>query len=170
MMVQMEDYATCLKVLYPDCQFVDEYDWSGVHGFKKEDGLDVSNMNVKFGGAVAAKHNTKITDAGCLGPHSATITINDVEHDCKLKVNDVQSMIFLETDPPPFYDLECPKHGTVTGEKRKKPKKKRKKTKESSVQRQMAQAPAEGGGGHNPFWLRRETERPSRCGLRTRLA
>ena len=123
--------------MFPDCKVIDEYDWSGVHGVKKEDGLDASTMNVKFGGAVNIKHDTTIID-GCLGPHPATITMPDgTEHDRKLQLHQTQSMVFLETDPPPFYDLTCPKLDTGTGEMRKK-KKKRRQVKQTTVQSQMA--------------------------------
>jgi hypothetical protein len=35
MMVQAEDHSDCLKVLYPCCRFLDEYDHSGCHAVKK---------------------------------------------------------------------------------------------------------------------------------------
>jgi hypothetical protein len=48
-------------------------------------------------------------------------------------------MVFLETDVPPFYDLTCPKHDTITGETKTR-KKKKKKKKAKAVEKQMAPA------------------------------
>ena len=134
MMVQMEDHADCLAVLFPQCQIVDEYDWSGVHGVKKEDGLDAKTMNVKFGGKVGKKHPTVITD-GCIGPFAASINHDGVVHDRKLQVGQTQSMVFAPDDPPPFYALDTPKHDTLTGETKQRKKKKQKK--QGNLGRQM---------------------------------
>ena len=176
MMVHMEDHKDAVEYLYPDCQFIDEYDWSGVHGAAKPDGLNAHLMNVKFGGAVGIKHDTKIT-AGCLGLHPAVIKVGAVEYDRKLVVGQVQSMVFGESDPPPFYDLGCPKHDFYTGEMRKKKKKKKQK---GGVHAQMAQE-EEGGGrgggrrrrgrraGHPPR-LRGQAEGAPRCAVRTWVA
>ena len=136
-------------------------------------------MNVKFGGAVGIKHDTKIT-AGCLGLHPAVIKVGAVEYDRKLVVGQVQSMVFGESDPPPFYDLGCPKHDFYTGEMRKKKKKKKQK---GGVHAQMAQEEDEGGGrggrrrrrrrgrraGHPPR-LRGQAEGAPRCAVRTWVA
>ena len=137
MMVQMEDCADCLAVLFPDCQIIDEYDWSGVHGIKKADALDAASMNVKFGGAVAKKHDTTIT-AGCLGPFDAKITVGESTHDRKLTIGETQSMVFLETDPPPFYDLTCPKNDVKTGAMKRK-RTQKKKSSSSGIATQMQQ-------------------------------
>ena len=135
MMIQMEDHADCLAVMFPHCKIVDEYDWSGVHGVKKADGLDAKTMNVKFGGAAVAKHATKLVDGGCLGPHPALIEVGGVVHDRKLKVGDTQSMIFGEDDPPPFYALDAPLHDEDTGETKQKAAKKKRTLK--TVERQV---------------------------------
>jgi hypothetical protein len=89
MMVQSEDHSDCLKVLFPWCRFCDEYDHSGCHAVKKEDGLDASRMAAKFGGVQTPKHETVMT-VGCLGPHPAFVTHEGVQHDLKLKVGDTQ--------------------------------------------------------------------------------
>ena len=138
MMAQMEDHADCLAVLFPQCQIVDEYDWSGVHGVKKEDGLDAKMMNVKFGGKVRAKHDTKITE-GCLGPFAASISHGGQVIDRKLKVGETQSMVFTADDPPPFYALDAPKHDELTGETKQRRKKKQKK--QGNLERQMGVDP-----------------------------
>ena len=145
MMVQMEDVADVMKHKYPGCKLVFEYDNSGVHKVMKEDGPIAAQMNVRFGGAVTIKHDTEIID-GCLGPHPAVITTSDGSAiDRKLKVGEIQSMVFLDSDPPPFYDPGCPKENTATGEKRTK-KKKKKTTKQSTAQTQMDMGAEEGEG------------------------
>jgi len=72
MMVQAEDYSDCLKVLYPWCRFLDEYDNSRSHAVKKPDGLDASRMAKGFGGAQTPKRDS-VMMAGCLGPHPAVV-------------------------------------------------------------------------------------------------
>ena len=139
MMVQMEDHADCLAVLFPQCQIVDEYDWSGVHGVKKEDGLYAKTMNVKFGGKVRAKHGTVITE-GCLGPFAASISHGGEVIDRKLKIGETQSMVFTADDPPPFYAPDAPKHDVLTGETKQRRKKKQKK--QGNLERQMGVLPA----------------------------
>ena len=135
----MEDHADCLAVLFPQCQIVDEYDWSGVHGVKKEDGLDAKTMNVKFGGKVRAKHGTVITE-GCLGPFAASISHGGEVIDRKLKIGETQPMVFTADDPPPFYAPDAPKHDVLTGETKQRRKKKQKK--QGNLERQMGVAPA----------------------------
>lgn len=144
MMVQMEDHADCLAVMFPHCQIIDEYDWSGVHGVKKADGLDAKAMNVKFGGAATAKHDTVIID-GCLGDFSAVITMPDgTKYDRKLQIGQTQSMVFSEHDPPPFYAPNIPKYDEDTGTtKLKAPKKKRTLR---TVQRQLGMDNDDAGG------------------------
>jgi hypothetical protein len=45
-------------------------------------------------------------------------------------------MVFDHSDPPPFYDLECPKHDTLTGET-KVVTVKMAKTKATTLRKQM---------------------------------
>jgi hypothetical protein len=55
-----------MEVVYPQMQLAFEVDNSSNHLKKREDGLDVIDMNLKWGGAKKKMHATTIT-AGCLG-------------------------------------------------------------------------------------------------------
>ncbi|KAG7357055.1 hypothetical protein IV203_001743 [Nitzschia inconspicua] len=50
MAVQFEDVVDCLKVLYPNHEFVFLFDHSQGHSRKRKGALDVNSMNVSFGG------------------------------------------------------------------------------------------------------------------------
>ena len=50
MITQLEDCIDCLKVLYGGYDYVFFFDHSSGHSKKRREGLDVSDMNVLFGG------------------------------------------------------------------------------------------------------------------------
>ncbi|CAN0481531.1 unnamed protein product, partial [Hapterophycus canaliculatus] len=98
---QCADIMDCFEVLYPDCQLVMEVDHSSAHAKYREDGLHVANMNVKWGGTKGGKMRKTTVSAECLGPNDATIEWKGRTVDCKVKVGDIQSLIFQVGDPPP---------------------------------------------------------------------
>ena len=50
MVLQLEDCVDCLKVLYPEIDFLFMLDHSCGHDRQREDGLNVENMNKSYGG------------------------------------------------------------------------------------------------------------------------
>jgi hypothetical protein len=50
MAIQLEDVVDCLKVLYPDYEYVALFDHSSGHDRKREGALDAMTMNYDFGG------------------------------------------------------------------------------------------------------------------------
>jgi hypothetical protein len=67
MKLQIEDLMDWLPVLFPGHHFILLLDQSSGHTKKREDGLDVANMNIGFGGKKPKMHASKISE-GCLGP------------------------------------------------------------------------------------------------------
>jgi len=95
MVLQLEDCADVVKTLYPQYQFLFLFDHSCGHDKAREDALNVRNMNKGFGGSKPKMHDTVIHKAkGYLGPF---------EHDKKLRVGDIQSMVFRAEDEGPFW-------------------------------------------------------------------
>ena len=93
MVLQLEDCIDCLKVLYPQFDFLFLFDHSCRYNRQKEDGLNVENMNKEFGGAQQKLCNSTIQEQqGYLGLHSPI-----------LKPSDVQSMVFKSSDVRPFW-------------------------------------------------------------------
>lgn len=110
----------CLEEVEPDRQLATEIDHSAGHAKFLPDGLNVSNMNVKYGGKQRVVRDSVMTE-GCLGPGEAKMYLNSDKWstqydpdlttrvvDMRLKLGDVQSMSFHATDPPHFYDLAAP--------------------------------------------------------------
>ena len=50
MALQMEDAYDVLRVIHPHCNFVTQMDQSAGHGKRREDGLEASEMSLKWGG------------------------------------------------------------------------------------------------------------------------
>jgi hypothetical protein len=146
MMVQTEDMVDCMRALFPWLKIIFEFDWSGVHGVMKKDALKVDKMSARFGGAQTLKRPTTMT-TGCLGPFPAMRMVNGELTDVKLKVGDVQHMVFQEDDLAPWYALDTPKEDTPTGElvppKKSRKKKKKNKTAELMERLDAVAAPVE---------------------------
>ena len=92
MALQLEDIVDCLVVMFPAHDFVFLFDQSSGHGKHRSDGLNALNMNNNWGGAVPSMRDTKILDESCLGPYN---------HDDKLRVGDVQHLVYQENDRGP---------------------------------------------------------------------
>jgi len=91
MAIQLEDCVDCLKVLYPDYDFLFLFDHSQGHSKKRVGTLQASHVNLKFGGGQPLMRDTEITE-GCLGPFNPT-----------LHVSDIQNIAIRSTDDRPFY-------------------------------------------------------------------
>ncbi len=93
MVLQLEDCVDCIKVLYPEHNFICMLDHSHGHDRQREDGLNVENMNKSYGGNKSKMQGTYIPqEKGYLGPYP-----------CKLHPGDTQSMVFLSSDDGPFW-------------------------------------------------------------------
>eukprot|EP00732_Lithocolla_globosa_P001261 Lithocolla_globosa_v1_NODE_597_length_3629_cov_4.882205.p1 type:complete len:792 gc:universal NODE_597_length_3629_cov_4.882205:2932-557(-) len=119
MKIQVEDVMDAIEYLYDDKQQIIEVDWSSGHAMHKPDGLHVSNMNVSYGGK-QKKLRESIVTQDCLGNSKAIMTWHGRQIDLKLQPGDVQSMIFKEGDPPPWYFPDCPPYDAIHAKKPKK--------------------------------------------------
>mmetsp|Transcript_8912 Transcript_8912/g.25093 ORF Transcript_8912/g.25093 Transcript_8912/m.25093 type:complete len:228 (-) Transcript_8912:166-849(-) len=100
MVLQVEDCVDCLKVLFPEYDFLFLFDHSCGHDKGQTDGLNAKNMNVDYGRKQPKMHPTKIeAKEGYLGPH---------RHSSVLKVGEEQQMVW-----PVYSDEEFDpnKHG-----------------------------------------------------------
>ena len=124
---QIEDVLDVLEHLDDGMQMVIEVDHSSGHAKQREDGLHVSNMNVKYGGKQKKLRDTVMTKE-CLGPEEAKMyfangkwSTNSSEGavviDLKLKVGEKQTSTFAAGAPPPFYDWEAPRKDTKVAPK-----------------------------------------------------
>ena len=94
MTLQFEDCVDCVKVLYPQYDFLFLFDHSCRHDRQRPDGLSANRMNKKNGGNVPKMRDTTILNDDFLGPF---------EHDAKLRVGQTQTMVFKEGDQGPFW-------------------------------------------------------------------
>ena len=95
MVLQLDDCVDCLKIIYPTYDFMFILDHSSGHDKQKADGLNACNMQVYYGGKQKHLRNTTILEEdGYLGPYN---------HNKKLRVGDIQSFVYTETDDGPFY-------------------------------------------------------------------
>ena len=100
MVLQVEDCVDCLKVLYPQYDFLFLFDHSCGHDRGQTDGLNAKRMAVSFGGKQPKMHPTIIeAEDGYLGPH---------RHSSVLSVGEEQKMVW-----PVYSDEEFDKdkHG-----------------------------------------------------------
>ena len=105
---QVTDVMLLCEWLYPGYQLALKVDHSAGHAKLKDDGLNVGNMNVNWGGKQQHLHDSKVTAAG-LGSGEAlqTVTVDGQKLvvDCKVKDGQMQSFNFKASDPPPHFDL-----------------------------------------------------------------
>jgi hypothetical protein len=93
MVLQVEDCVDCLKVLYPEHDFLFLLDHSCGHDRQRQDGLNVENMNKSYGGNKPKLRDTYIAqERGFLGPYPR-----------KLQPGDTQQMVFSTSDEGPFW-------------------------------------------------------------------
>ncbi|KAI2499926.1 hypothetical protein MHU86_14547 [Fragilaria crotonensis] len=93
MSIQFEDCVDCIKVLYPQFDFVFLFDHSQGHAKKLMGGLDAYSMNRGYGGAQPMMRESKIKEHdGYLGFNART-----------LEVGDTQSFVFTLDDDGPFW-------------------------------------------------------------------
>jgi hypothetical protein len=102
MVTQLEDCVDCVKVMYPQFDFIFLFDHSIDHSKKRIGGLDASSMNKEFGGAQPIMRTSKVeAEDGFLGPFDRIIFLREV-----------QSMQFLPTDLGPFWMTEIERSPT----------------------------------------------------------
>jgi len=91
MAIQLEDCVDCLKILFPDYDFLFLFDHSQGHQKKRVGSLQAAHVNLQYGGSQPLMRDTEITE-GCLGPFN-----------CMLQVGEIQCMNFTSADDGPFY-------------------------------------------------------------------
>jgi len=64
MVLQLEDCVDCLKVISSPFEFLFMFDHSCGHDHQREDGLNVENMSINFGGKQTFMHDTLIKQKG----------------------------------------------------------------------------------------------------------
>jgi hypothetical protein len=93
MVLQMEDCIDVLKVLYPSYDVLLLFDHSCGHNRQRDDGLNVENMSIGYGGKQSRLHPSLIKQVdGYLGSFNR-----------KLNIGDTQTMIFSADDDGPFW-------------------------------------------------------------------
>ena len=93
MSIQFEDCVDCVKVLFPQFDFIFLFDHSQGHAKKLTNGLDAYSMNRSYGGAQPIMRESTIKDHdGYLGMHQRT-----------LEVGNTQSFVFRSDDDGPFW-------------------------------------------------------------------
>jgi len=78
MKIQTEDLIDVLKVIFPSYDFLLLFDQSSGHTKKREDGLNVGNMNRDYGGRVPVMRQT-LVNADCLGVHSPSLQAGAIQ-------------------------------------------------------------------------------------------
>ena len=113
MPLQLKDCLYCFEVLHSkEFESCWMFDHSCGHDQAKYDGLNISNMGVKWGREQATLCNSKIiADNGFLGPHNPL-----------LKVNNIQQFNFQEDDDSSYYlktiQRDPRKNDIIMGKKR----------------------------------------------------
>jgi len=139
MALQLEDVADCLRVLYPDFEFLVLFDHSAGHDRKREGALDAKAMSKSYGGAQPSMRETTIeTFAGCLGTHNP-----------RLRVGDVQSLVFKEGDVGPFWMTPAQRLTTRDDEATGKYKTEKKKKKQLLEELRQKGIPCDRGMSHS---------------------
>ena len=94
MVNQMEDCIDCLKILYPQFDYLFLFDHSNGHDRMKPDGLNARNVSVFFGGKQPKMRDSKLTNNIIFGPYNPPGLLHH---------GDVQSMVFDDPSQGPFY-------------------------------------------------------------------
>ena len=100
MVCQLEDVLDVLHVLFnDDFDFLFLFDHSCGHDRSRPNGLNVTNMNISYGGKQNSLHDSEIKNHdGFLGEYHYP------DHDCpQLQIGDIQSFNFQSTDKGPFW-------------------------------------------------------------------
>jgi hypothetical protein len=93
MSIKFKDCVDCIRVLYPQFEFVFLFDHSQGHAKKLTNTLDAYSMNRGYGGAQPRMRDSKIKEHdGYLGINRRTLAIGDT-----------QSFIFKPDDHGPFW-------------------------------------------------------------------
>jgi hypothetical protein len=101
MLEQTDEFIDVLEFLFGDrYQLLFQFDWSSGHAKYAAGALNANEMNSNYGGKQGRLNPAQIqedyvipSDLPCYSNFSLPF----------LKVGDIQHMIFLENDPPPFY-------------------------------------------------------------------
>ncbi len=81
MSLQFEDCVDMIQALYPEFDSIWMFGHSCGHYCRWEDGLNVANMQVMWGGKQSKVRLTEIKEeAGFLGPHSPQLKVSDIQY------------------------------------------------------------------------------------------
>jgi len=106
-MEQVHDVLDEYAALKPDYQVMMQVDHSSGHAAKQEGALNTTTMNAGRGGKQAVLRSSMMT-AGCLGPHTAVMTLRDgTVVDCKLEMGEVQEFSFPSASEPGKPAVPC---------------------------------------------------------------
>jgi hypothetical protein len=95
MVLRLEDCADVVKTLYPQYDFLFLFNHSCGHDQMPDDALQVEGMNKGYGGEQNIMKESMIKSVdGYLGPHN---------HNCKLNVSDIQSMVLHPSANRPYW-------------------------------------------------------------------
>ena len=87
--IQLEDIVDCLSHIFPNFYFCFLFDRSSGHTKMRPDGLNPSNMNISYGGAVSNMRDTTVSEIG--------------KYNSVLNVGDTQICSFDSSDVGPFW-------------------------------------------------------------------
>ena len=87
--IQLEDVVDCLSHIFPHFDFCFLFDQSSGHTKMRPDGLNLSNMNISYGGAVCIMRDTTVSEIG--------------KYHSVLNVGDTQKCSFESDDKGPFW-------------------------------------------------------------------
>lgn len=96
MVLHTDEFLDALEFKYPGYQFVLIFDWSSGHAKYPAGAPNVTDMNVNFGGKQGIFRPAQILE-------DYTYPDDFPAYLPRLKKGDLQHMLFLETDHPPFY-------------------------------------------------------------------
>ncbi len=95
MKLQLEDVVDCLRVAFPDFDFLFLFDQSSGHTKKRDDGLSTQNMNVEFGGKVSEMRHSHLFE-GCIGLHAVALR-EEGQYGIRSE-GDMQMLVFPESN------------------------------------------------------------------------
>jgi hypothetical protein len=120
MVLQMEDCADVVTVLYPEYDYIFLFDHSCGHDRKRPDGLCSNSVRKEYGGKQPKMRETKIESNEYLGPF---------RHELTVQVGTIQRMHFVASDIGPYWltteERELNRTDRPTGKKIKRFRNKR---------------------------------------------
>ena len=119
---QTDDVLDLFECLHPNLQIVGEYDWSSGHSKAQNLALNSISMNKSWGGRQPKMRTSESVDEHCVGRGEANMWHDGkltrswsltekpgwTKVDCRVRAGMKHVAVFMEGDPPPFYELDAP--------------------------------------------------------------